>query len=83
MNDVAAIDPIRSARLGEQIPTASERLRLQRKGVEHINVNGHLEVPLASSWDRPPVRKGWEPFFVAVNLDAKPQKWVIYRRPKT
>ena len=38
------IDPIRSARFGEQIPTAAERARLRREGVEHINVNGDLEV---------------------------------------
>jgi len=76
------LDPIRSARFGEPVPTAAERARLRREGVEHINVNGDLEVPVARSIDAAPKREGWEPRWVAVNLNATPQKWVTYRRPK-
>lgn len=76
------LDPVRSARFGENVPTASERLRLRRAGVEHVNVFGQLEVPLASSWDFTPAREGWEPFFVTVHLSQHPQKWVTYRRVK-
>ena len=75
------IDVERSKRFGEPIPTSEERARLRREGIEHIDVIGQLQVPLASSWDRAPEREGWEPKFVSVNLNARPQKWVIYRRP--
>ena len=82
MSATPAIDMERSERFGEQIPTAIERARLHREGKEHIDVLGQLRVPLASSWDHAPVREGWEPRFVSINLDGQPQKWVIYRRPK-
>jgi hypothetical protein len=49
--------------------------------VEHIDVSGHLNVPLKSSLDRTPKRDGWEPFFVSVILsDEHTQKVVIYRK---
>jgi hypothetical protein len=76
----ALIDVERSERFGEQIPIADERLRLRREGIEHIDVYGHLTVPVDSSWDRAPGREGWEPYWVTVNLDNRPQKWVTYRR---
>ena len=76
------IDVERSKRFGEQIPTADGRLRVRREGIEHIDVCGQLKVPCISSWEREPKREGWEPFFVAVNLNAMPQKWITYRRPK-
>lgn len=78
----ALIDVVRSERFGEQIPVDSERLRMRKEGIEHIDVIGQLQVPCFSSWDRAPSREGWEPFFVAVNLDRRPQKWVTYRRVK-
>lgn len=82
MSAAPAIDIERSKRFGEQIPTGEERTRCRREGIEHIDVIGQLKVPLASSWDRAPEREGWEPRFVAINLNATPQKWVTYRRPK-
>lgn len=77
------IDAERSERFGEQIPIADERLRLHREGIEHIDVIGQLQVPCHSSRDRAPRREGWEPCFVSINLNARPQKWVIYRRPRS
>ena len=81
-NRSVELDPVRSAMYGESVPTAVERARLRDEGVEHIDVCGHLVVPLATSITRTPTREGWEPYFVAVNLNATPQKWVTYRRPR-
>ena len=78
---VTPIDVERSECFGEPIPVSEERARLRREGIEHIDVYGQLKVPLDSSWDSAPRREGWEPKFVAINLNAKPQKWVTYRRP--
>lgn len=47
---------------------------------EHIDKSGRLRVPLAKSTDKAPFRKGWEPFFVNINLDHPVQKVVSYRR---
>lgn len=77
----ALIDPERSARFGEPIPISSERSRLRREGIEHIDVFGQLVVPCNSSFDPAPRRDGWVPRFVSVNLGARPQKWITYRRP--
>jgi hypothetical protein len=74
------IDVARSERFGEQIPVGSERLRMRREGIEHIDVCGKLKVPVASSLDRAPMREGWEPYWVTINLKERPQKWVTYRR---
>ncbi len=81
MNDIA-LDPIRSARFGEPVPTAIERARLKAEGVEHIDASGRLQVPVEKSIDPTPVREGWVPYFVAVSLDRSPQKWITYRRPR-
>lgn len=77
------VDVERSERFGEEIPVAEERLRMRREGIEHIDVYGHLKVPVMSSWDRAPEREGWEPYFVAVSLNERPQKWFTYRRVTT
>ena len=76
----ALIDEERSARFGEQVPVANERLRMCREGIEHIDVYGHLKVPVASSRDPAPTRIGWEPYWVSVSLNSRPQKWFTYRR---
>lgn len=47
---------------------------------EHIDVCGHLHVPVANSFDPAPTREGWVPFFVNIQLDRTPQKHHIYRR---
>ena len=76
------IDPERSARVGEPVPVSAERERMRREGIEHINVDGRLEVPVWNYLDPTPIREGWEPYWVNVNLDRKPVRWITYRRPK-
>lgn len=39
-----------------------------------------LRVPVARSSDKAPVREGWTPFFVNVDLTRTPQKIVSYKR---
>lgn len=76
----ALVDTARSERFGEQVLISSERQRMHREGIEHIDVFGHLRVPVDSSLDRAPKREGWEPYFVSINIKARPQKWFTYRR---
>jgi len=44
---------------------------LPKRSEEHIDITGRLRVPVASWWDDPPKREGWEPYFVNVNLDPE------------
>jgi hypothetical protein len=50
---------------------------------EHIDILGHLRVPVADSFDRAPEREGWEPFWVNINLERDPVKVFAYRRAET
>lgn len=45
-------------------------MNFHNRNEERIDISGHLCVPVASSWDKAPVREGWTPFWVNVNLDA-------------
>ena len=47
---------------------------------EHIDIQGHLSVPVESAIERSPKREGWKPFFVTTHLDRRPQKNVKYKR---
>jgi hypothetical protein len=61
---------------------AGDRMSQQERWeTEHIDIFGHLRVPVMRSTDPSPEREGWEPFFVTVNLAATPNhKVVSYRR---
>lgn len=48
---------------------------------EHVDISGHLCVPVSNALDRPPHRDGWEAFWVNVNLaDKIAPKVFKYRR---
>lgn len=47
---------------------------------EYIDIQGHLCVPVANWLDKGPVREGWIPFWVNVNLNDPIQKVVSYKR---
>lgn len=47
---------------------------------EQIDSHGHLHVPCENAMAKPPVREGWEPFFVSVVLTDPTPKVVIYKR---
>lgn len=58
---------------------------VRKQHVEKIDNLGYkgaprLRVPVFDSFDRPPVREGWEPFFVNVDLNRVPVKIFTYRQ---
>lgn len=57
-----------------------EMTQEERWTTEHINVMGHLSVPVERSTDPSPVREGWEPIWVTIDLSKSPQKNVKYKR---
>jgi hypothetical protein len=59
--------------------SAAAEICLRLEGVEHVDIDGHLQVPLGSALDDAPQRKGWQPYHVDVVLSRKPPKWIGYR----
>lgn len=52
----------------------------ERRCTEHIDISGHLNVPLADSFEKAPEREGWKPFFVNIDLSHPTvQKVVKYK----
>jgi len=47
---------------------------------EYVTSYGVLRVPVKSSIEKAPERKGWVPFFVNINLSDPIQKVVSYKR---
>ena len=74
------LDLERSKRFGEPVPAAIDRLRMREQGIEHIDADGRLNVPIAKYLDPTPRRPGWHPWWSNVNLDRTPVRWIIYRR---
>jgi hypothetical protein len=49
--------------------TGDEMTQEERWTTEHIDISGHLNVPMTDYWERAPEREGWVCFWVNVNLD--------------
>lgn len=50
---------------------------------EHLDRHGRLVVPVRHWDDVSPVRPGWKPWWVNVNLDRIPVRFVTYKREDT
>lgn len=51
-----------------------------RRAADHLDRDGSLKVAVWRWLDPTPVRPGWEPQWVNVNLAASPVKVITYRR---
>jgi hypothetical protein len=61
-----------------------EPFRSVPRSEEHIDISGHLKVPVTHSIDPAPEREGWVPFWVNINLNPDSndgiEKVVSYKR---
>jgi hypothetical protein len=47
---------------------------------EHLDSENRLVVPVRYRFDSTPKRDGWKPFWVNVNLNRIPVRYVTYKR---